>query len=163
MGQGGGVAVGPQWAEVLAELYGGRGALGHAVDAGLEYGVHVEALEAVPAVGDVLVDLAVQPGLDERAEREEVAARDQVDGCPHQRTADGLAVLQELDEFGRLEVRQPGPQADVRRQRGLGLHAGQVFDRFQGGCVVAFEQPLAVERGTVQCLQAQLRHDGILS
>ena len=102
--------------------------------------------------GHVLEDLALEPRLDQRAEREEVAARHQVDRCPHHRTADHLALLQQLDELGGLGSVQPCPQSDVRRERRLGLHADKVLDRLVRGRVVTFDQPLAVQRGAVQGL-----------
>jgi hypothetical protein len=158
VGQRCGLAIRPERAQVVTQLYGGRRPLRHPFDTGLQHRVDVDPFEPVPAVRHVLEHLALESRLDQRTVREEVPARHQVDRCPHHRTAHGLAVLDQPGEFSRIEVVEAGPQSYVRRERRLGLHTDQVLDRLQRGRVPAFGQPLAMQGGAIQGLQTQLRH-----
>ena len=70
--------------------------------------------------------------------------------------------LPENGSFAVLEALEPRPQADVRRERGLRLHANEPFDRLLGCEPVASKQHLpreqrAVERSPVEQLSGQ-RH-----
>src|SRR6185437_11928888 len=71
-------------------------------------------------------------------------------GHPHQRGADHLAPPHRAGQLLGLEVAQPGPQPDVRRERCLCLHPGQPRDRPGGTDVLPLEQHLPGERGPVQ-------------
>jgi hypothetical protein len=71
--------------------------------------------------------------LHQGAQLEAVAGAYQVHGVAHQRDAYRAPLEDQAFQLVGMEVLQARPQADVRRSRGLRLHADQVFDRLDGG------------------------------
>ena len=112
----------------------------------------VDADQVLPEVPG---QVAGQHGLVEGAEADVVRGVHQVDRVAHQVSAKHGPFGNKLLQLLMTEAGQPRPQPDVRGQRGLGLQAGQVADRVQGGQRGPVEQQLAVQRGAVQGPQAQ--------
>ena len=61
-------------------------------------------------------------------------------------------------QLGGTEVAQPRPQAEVRVERDLGLHADEMGDRRQGIEIGSFEQQLASHRRPVEGTPVEGRH-----
>ena len=66
----------------------------------------------------------VQQGLEQGAEADEIPCVHQVDRVPHQVGTYHGPFGNKVLQFLMTEAGQPGPQPDVRGQRGLGLQAG---------------------------------------
>jgi hypothetical protein len=71
------------------------------------------------------------------------------------RCARTTASGQEVFELAGTEAGQPGLQADVRRERSLGLQAAQVPDGRQCWLRLAAQQQLAFQGGAVQLEQTE--------
>ena len=119
------------------------------------HGGELGQVDADQVLPEVPGQVPGQQGLVQRAEPEVVPGVHQVDRVAHQVSAKHGPFGNKLLQLLMTEAGQPRPQPDVRGQRGLGLQAGQVPDRLQGGQRGPVEQQLAVQRGAVQRPQAQ--------
>jgi hypothetical protein len=68
----------------------------------------------------------------------------------HDRDPDDLALEQEAPELVRLEPVEPGPEAEVRIARDLGLQADEVLDGLERRELPALEEQLAREGRPVE-------------
>ena len=89
-------------------------------------------------------------GLHEWTQPPHVPGRHQVDGGAHQGRTDRLPIGDQVTQLLRAETDEPRPEADVRVDRHLRLHADQSLDRVGRGKGRAFEEQLSSQGGAVQ-------------
>ena len=107
------------------------------------HGGELGQVDADQVLPEVPGQVPGQQGLVQRAEPEVVPGVHQVDRVAHQVSAKHGPFGNKLLQLLMTEAGQPRPQPDVRGQRGLGLQAGQMTDRLQGGQRGPVEQELA--------------------
>jgi hypothetical protein len=175
LGQCVGRLPGPVLGQQLTQLGEGQRVLG---GQDLARRGHCGQVHAGQALGEVAGQGPVQHRLDQRPQPQRVVRADQVDGAAHQRDPDHVPADQQLGQMLGAEPLQPGQQAVVGRERGLGLQADQVFHHGQrltrvadgacggdGACGrrLAGQQRLPGQQGPVQRAAAQnLGGHGIL-
>ena len=147
MGQGGRVVAGPARRQRAAQLGPGQRGPG---EQGSRGRVQLGPVDAVQVPAEAPGQGAVHHGLEQRAEAEEIPGVHQMDRVAHEVGAEGNSFGQKVFEVVGTETGEPGPQADVRRQRGLGLQAGQVGEGLAGRQSGRLQQELAGEGGAVQ-------------
>src|SRR5438034_11423528 len=136
--------------EQVAELRGAERALFEQRAAALNYGRDVGALE-VARERAARIEAPLEHRLDDRAHREAVAGRHEVESGAHQRSPDRGAVRDELRQRGGIEVLEPAPEGHVRVRGDLGLHPHQVLDRVRNGELMSLEEELPLQQGAIQC------------
>ena len=130
-----------------------RGLRGEQAATGRE---HLRQVEAGEVAGEgAAQEHPLEDRLDERAQPQRVVGGDEVDGRAHERGPDRAAIDDGVGQLGRIEARQARPQADVRRQRGLGLQADEVLERRLDRHRPPLEQQLAGEQGTTEGARRQ--------
>ena len=87
---------------------------------------------------------------EDRPQLQEVCCGYQVNGGSHQAGPNRATFEHQGGQLLGAEVDDPGPQPDVRGERGLRLHADQVFEHLLGGAACALEQELAGQGRAIQ-------------
>jgi hypothetical protein len=114
--------------------------------------VEVEPLQ--PATGDG-AQRAGERRLEGRAQPQVVLRHHEVQGGAHERCPDDPPLLYKAGEVLATEASEPGPQADVRRARHLGLQANEALDSVGDGKRLPAEQHLPGERRTDELAERQ--------
>jgi hypothetical protein len=98
---------------------------------------------------------ALDHRLHERPQEQRVADGDEVHGAAHQLDPDGLAVGQQAAQLVRVEAGDARLQAEVGRERGLGLQAEEVLDDAGHVARHALQQQLPGEQRAVELTPAE--------
>lgn len=142
--------LGPALLQRLAQLrgrqrrLGQRGACGGGQFGRIHHPVHRLAGPAAHP------QIAVQGRLGQRAERAAVLRRDEMHRAAHHSDTGQGAVLQGTRQIPDRKPVQTGPQADVRRVGCLGLESDEPGHRVENAQLMAPQQQLARQQGTVE-------------
>ena len=93
---------------------------------------------------------ALDHALHERPEGERVTDCHEMHGSPHERETHHEPVREHAAQLLRVEAVKARPQAVVGRQRRLRLKAEQVLDGLPDRLVDAAQQPLSLEKCSVE-------------
>jgi len=154
VGESGGVRVGKALHKRGPQLRPGARALGHERPHERQRRGDVEPAErgrVLPMPGE----LSVEHGLHERAQHQAVVGADEMERGAHGDDADDAPLEQQRRELLRTEMIEPRPQRRVRVQRDLRLQTDEVLDRVEHRQGRPAEQQLALQRRSVQRLQAE--------